>query len=385
MPAGPTSAALGRRQFLRGAAVGGMALLGGCGISGQRRPAAAVPDGAAVLDFSSWANYIDVDPNDPNRSPTLAEFTAETGIAVNHLQDINGYAEYFAKIRQPLAAGRAIGRDLTMVDNPLAARMIRLGWLQPFDHGRIPNLRNLLDALENPAHDPDRRFTIPWQTGFVGIAYNPAVTGRVVDSIDSLLAPDLAGRVTCVVEMRDTMGMMLLAQGSDPSDHSIQEFEAAIARLSGAVRAGQVRAFTGSEYAADLATGNIAASIAWSGSAFQAQLDNPDLRFVVPAEGGMRFTDNLVIPAGAAHKENAERFADFAYRPAVAARIAAYVNFITPVEGARDAMAAVNPALVRSEMIFPSGETLARTHEFMVLDEEQERTYQDLFEQVVLT
>jgi spermidine/putrescine transport system substrate-binding protein len=179
------------------------------------------------------------------------------------------------------------------------------------------------------------------------------------------------------------MGLVMASMGINPADHEFSEYETAIERVREAARAGQIRAFTGNEYAADLAAGNIAACMAWSGDIIQLQFDNPDLQFVIPAEGATLWSDNMLIPAGARNKRNAEAFMDFVYRPEIAAQIAEWVNFITPIQGAQEAMEEIDPELAEDELIFPSEETLRQTFEFKVLDEEEERQYQDLFQEVI--
>jgi spermidine/putrescine transport system substrate-binding protein len=189
--------------------------------------------------------------------------------------------------------------------------------------------------------------------------------------------------VTFLTEMRDTMGLVMASMGIDPANHDFSEYEQAIERMQAAADAGQIRAFTGNEYVSDLAAGNIAAALAWSGDIIQLQFDNPDLQFVIPTEGATLWSDNMLIPAGARNKRNAEAFMDFVYRPEIAAQIAAWVNFISPVEGAQEAMEEIDPELAEDELIFPTAQTLENTFEFKVLDEEEEQQYQELFQAVI--
>ncbi|RLT51457.1 MAG: extracellular solute-binding protein, partial [Chloroflexi bacterium] len=195
--------------------------------------------------------------------------------------------------------------------------------------------------------------------------------------------PDLAGKVTFLSEMRDTAGLVMAAMGLDPVNHAFSDFEKAMARLKAATDSGQIRAFTGNEYANDLAVGNIAACVAWSGDIIQLQLDNPDLKFVVPAEGANLFSDNMLIPAKAAHKRNAEALMDYVYRPEVAAQIAAWVNYISPVTGAKAEMEKLDPDMANNELIFPSEKMLANTFQFKILNDEEDKAYQELFQKTI--
>lgn len=392
------AAGFSRRRLLRGAAMGGGALLSSgllaaCGIGSGDGGTAAGPSpsptagggGGAATDrlvIANWPLYIDVG-DDEVTSATLEQFKSETGIDVEYLEEINSNDEWFARFRAQLDAGQDIERDITVLTDWMAARMIELGWTEQIDPANVPNKDNILEALADVAFDPGRQHSLTWQSGLTGIGYNPELTGRELESIEDLFDPEFAGRVTFLSEMRDTMGLVMASMGANPADHEFSEYEAAIERLQEATDSGQIRAFTGNEYANDLAAGNIAAATGWSGDIIQLQFDNPDLRFVIPREGGVLWSDNMLIPANAANKVNAERFMDFVYQPEVAAQIAAWVNYISPVQGAQEAMQEIDPELAEDELIFPSGETLSNTFEFMVLDEETEAEYQRLFQSVI--
>ncbi len=387
---------LTRRSFLRALGAGGGMLAAGpllaaCGgIEGSDGDADTATAGGGgseaaaggTLRFSNWTLYIDVD-DDTGSNPSLDQFTEETGIEVEYYEDINANDEFFARHRQQLSEGADIGRDLIVLTDWMAARLIDLGWLAEIDKGNIPNAENLVEALQSVAFDPERRFSLPWQSGLTGIGYNPALVDREITSINDLFDPALAGQVTLLTEMRDTMGLIMASMDLDPADHTFEEYEQALERLRGAVDSGQVRAFTGNDYAADLAAGNIGAAIAWSGDIIQSQFENPDIRWVLPAEGAMLWSDNMLIPSGATNKAAAEALMDFVYRPDVAAQIAAWVNFITPVRGAQEAIEEIDPELAENELIFPTDETLAQTHEFKTLTEEEEQMYQELFQEVL--
>jgi spermidine/putrescine transport system substrate-binding protein len=386
------AAGLSRRSFLRasGLVVGG-GLLAACGIdgggggtAGDEEPAASpagAGEGGSVV-IANWPLYIDVE-EDETTSATLRQFEEETGISVTYLEEVNSNDEWFARFRSQLSAGQDIERDMTVLTDWMAARLIALGWIDEIDEANVPNKANILPALAEVAFDPGRTRSLTWQSGLTGIGYNPALTGRELESIDDLFAEDLAGRVTFLTEMRDTMGLVMASMGADPANHTFSEYEAAIEKLQDAVDSGQVRAFTGNEYANDLAAGNIAACVAWSGDIIQLQFDNPDLAFVIPRDGGVLWSDNMLIPMNAANKANAEAFMDFVYRPEVAAQIAAWVNFISPVEGAQEAMEEIDPELAEDELIFPTEATLANTFEFQVLEEDEEAEYQRLFQSVI--
>ncbi len=389
-------AGLSRRRFLRSTGLGGAALVGGgllsaCGsdpggaTSGDNGEVEDRSDEDMTLNFSNWQLYIDVDDEDANLRPTLDQFTEETGIAVSYTEDINDNDSFYARISPQLRAGQDTGRDLICLTDWMAARLIRQEFVQELDEENIPDVRaNLIEALRSPSWDEDRSFSVPWQSGFAGIAYNEALTGEIRTMEELLSREELRGRVTALVEWRDTVGLIMIEQGVDISgDFSDDDFQAGIDRLQKAVDAGQIRQFTGNEYSEGLASGDIAACVAWSGDVIQLQLDNPDLRFVIPEAGCTLWSDNLLIPVLAQHKKNAELLMDHYYDPAVAAELAAWVNFISPVAGTQEAMTEIDPELAENQLIFPTEDTLAQTYLFRGLSEEEEQSFNQSFNTVI--
>lgn len=382
---------LDRRDFLRALGLGGVALglgpgLVACGTdpvdTASGGPSAGAGD-ATTLAWSNWPLYLDTSEDDDSEHPTLTAFTEKTGIEVTYTEDINDNDEFFGKISPQLAANRSTGRDLVVLTDWMAGRMIDLGYVQELDKTAIPNTGNLIDTYEQVPFDPGRRFSMPWQSGMTGIGYNPVKLGRELSSVDDLFAPDLKGRVTLLSEMRDTMGLLLLTMDASPEEHTFAQYKAAIAKLQKLVDDGVIRSFTGNDYASDLASGTLAAAVGWSGDVLQLQADDPDMQFVVPAQGGILWSDNLLVPKLAANKSGAEKLIDHYYDPAVAAEVAAYVNYVTPVDGAQAEMEELAPELAGNELIFPTAQTLSQLHSFKPLDEGEEKEYQDLFQKVI--
>ena len=395
---------LTRRDFLRRIGIGGATIatsgfLAACGIGGEANDQAQPGGGASAgasptpadlgevggkLTISNWTEYIDVaGKGGKQHSPTLRDFESETGVKVKYIEDVNDNNSFFAKIRNPLQAGDDTGRDIVVLTDWMAARLINLGWLTPLVHDRIPNMENLVASLQDVEFDPGRKYSLPWQSGITGIGYNPKLVGKKITAVEDLFDPALAGKVTFLTEMRDTMGLIMRSMGLDPVNHEFSDYEKAIEKLQKAVDAGQVRAFTGNDYVADLAAGNIGAAIAWSGDVIQSQFENPDIEWVLPKEGGLLWSDNMLIPAQAQNVANAHAFMDFVYDPEIAAQIVAWVNYITPVEGAKKEIAKIDKSLVNNQLIFPNEETLSQTFEFKTLDEEEEQQYEELFQGVI--
>ncbi len=365
-----------RRELIRRGAAGGMVLGfpsilaacgGGDGIEGE---GAEPSDTAATtvsrelanrLVFANWPFYIDVN-EDTNERPSLNQFTEETGVEVRYLEEVNDNEEWFGKYQAQLAAGDDIDRDIVVLTDWMAARMIRLGYAQRLDKETITNAANLQEALQSPGWDPNRDFSMPWQSGLTGIAYNKKTIGKVT-TVDQLLTdPKLKGKVTCLTEMPDTIGLVMAAQGADPSSVDAGAFDSAISALQDAVDSGQIRRFTGNDYTEDLDTGNVWACMAWSGD-IAAGLKNPDIEFTVVDTGSHLWTDNMIIPNGG-DVFTASTYMNYVYDPVVAARIAAYVYFISPVVGAEDEIAQFDEEAVGNPLIFPDEEVLATTFIF---------------------
>jgi spermidine/putrescine transport system substrate-binding protein len=313
-----------------------------------------------VLNFANWPLYIDEE-----KPTTLDDFTSETGIKVNYFEEINDNAEYFAKIQGPLSQGQGIDRDIfVFTDNSrFPGILVNEGWVEKLDKDLIPNIENLVDAQSSPPFDPNREYSLPWQSGMTGIAWNEDLTGPVT-SIEQLLTDaNLKGKVSMLTELADSVGLVMLANGDDPGSVTDDTFNAAIDRVQAAVDSGQIVRFTGNDFAQPLTNGTFAASVAWSGDIVQLLADNPKLKWAIPSDGGMIWTDNMLIPAGGS-VPTASTYMNWVYDPAIAARIAAYVNYVTPVKGAREELAKTDPETANNTLIFPDEETLSQVKQF---------------------
>ncbi|MER6117645.1 spermidine/putrescine ABC transporter substrate-binding protein [Streptomyces sp. A0642] len=388
--------ALTRRSLLRASgmgalAIGGLGTLSACGIPPAQREgdaAAASDDHSAKekqINFSNWTEYMDVSEDEKHR-PTLEAFTERTGIKVKYTEDINDNVEFFGKIKPQLAAGQDTGRDLIIVTDWLAARIIRLGWAQKLDPAHLPHaFANLSPQFRTPDWDPGRAYSYPWTGIPTVIAYNSKATGgRKVDSVTQLLDdPTLKGRVGFLSEMRDSVGMTLLDMGKDPGKFTDADYDAAIGRLQKGVDKNQIRRFTGNDYTADLDKGDIAACVAWAGDIIQLQAGNPHIKFAIPAAGYITSSDNMLVPAKARHKTNAEKLMDYYYEPPVAAQLAAYINYVCPVEGVRDELARIDEAMAANTLILPDKAMAAKSHAFRSLTAEEETAYEEKFAKLI--
>ncbi|MGW0120900.1 polyamine ABC transporter substrate-binding protein [Streptomyces sp. NPDC003327] len=387
--------ALSRRSMLRAGGVGaltigGLAGLSACGIPPAKREGQgpASTDFSAKeksLSFSNWTEYMDVSEDEKSR-PTLEAFTKRTGIKVKYTEDINDNVEFFGKIKPQLAAGQDTGRDLICVTDWLAARMIRLGWAQKLDPSNLPNAyANLSAQFRRPDWDPGRSYSYPWTGISTVIAYNVKATGgKKVDSVTQLLDdPALKGRVGFLTEMRDSVGMTLLDMGKDPGKFTDADYDAAIGRLQKGVDKKQIRRFTGNDYTSDLDKGDIAACLAWAGDVIQLQADNPDIRFSIPAAGYITSSDNLLVPTQARHKANAEKLIDYYYELPVAAQLAAYINYVCPVDGVKDELAKIDPELANNTLILPDRAMAKKSRAFRSLTSAEETAYEEKFAKLI--
>jgi spermidine/putrescine transport system substrate-binding protein len=359
-----------RIELLRRGAAAGIVIsipgvLAACG--GDDTEAAGTTTGgpkqlAKTLRFSNWTLYIDVDEK-TKKHPTLDQFKQKTGTTVQYTEDINDNATYFGKIQGPLSQGQSIDRDIVVLtDNSrFPGLLIDKGWADKLDKSAIPNIKNLQPALQHPSFDPNREYSLPWQSGMTGIATNTKLTGgKPVTSMDTLLEdPKFKGKVTLLTEMADTMSLVMLANGDDPTKVTDQSFNAAYDRIKKAVDSGQVRKFTGNDYAADLSKGDLMAAMSWSGDVVQLSADNANLVWNLPESGGDIWTDNMLIPKGG-DVFTASTYMNFVYDPKIAAQIAAYVNYVTPVKGAKEEAAKIDPKLADNPLIFPDDETLSK-------------------------
>jgi spermidine/putrescine transport system substrate-binding protein len=364
-----------RRQLLgRGAAGASVltlpGLLAACGSGGGIKAASQSSSSAPVkrqlaktLRFSNWPLYIDVNEKTKTH-PTLDAFTKKTGVKVKYVEDINDNDQYFGKIEGPLSKGQGIGRDIVVLtdSSDIPGRMIKLGWVQKLDKQSIPNMKNLQPALAHPSFDRNRDYTLPWQSGMTGIGYDPDKVGGELTSITRLLDDKkLKGKVTMLSLMSDSVGVVLLENGDDPVNPSKAAFDKAVARLQKAVDSGQIRQFTGNDYAPLLAKGDVWAALAWSGDMVQLQADHPKLKWNLPETGGMIWTDNMMIPTGG-NVYTASVYMNYVYDPKVAAKIEDYVNYICPVKGADAVLKKSDPDVAKNPLIFPTKQMLDNVH-----------------------
>ena len=395
-----------RRTILQGSALAGVgAFLAACGAPAQSTGPTTAPSSAAsgepapsspaaeatpseILNFANWPLYIDQDEGSPPVSPTLEQFKAKYGTTVNYVEAVNDNDQFFGTIQPPLQAGQDTGWDITVLTDWMAARLIRLGWVETIDTANTPNfVANLRDVYKAVDWDPENNLRAPWQSGLTGLGFDEATTGNVT-SLDALWTDDprWKGKVWLLSEMRDTVGLTLLKLGIMPEDFTLEQAGAALAEIQKTVDAGIVRSFLGNDYKEGLVKGNLVLGTAWSGDMIIAKGEKASLAFNISDQGGMLWTDNMQIPKGAQHKYTAELMIDWVYDPEIAAQLAAYIQYVSPVAGCQEAIAK-NPdpevaALADNPLMFPDDATLGTVHIFRALSEEEEISLNDEFSKV---
>jgi len=381
---------ISRRRLLRRGAAGALSVsalsyLAACGSetggSGDNKPESKVIKKGEIGDsiyVANWPLYIEEDRG------TLKEFQKKYGAKVKYVEEVNDNTEFFGKVRQQYARGDSGGRDIHVVTDWMAGKMITLGYVQKLDHAALPNVTsNLIDRLKSPPFDPKRDYSVPWQSGFAGIIYRKDKVKREPKSIDDLFDPDYKGKVTMLTEMRDTVGLVASSMGFDPESASKDDFLKAIEKIGQASESGQIRGFTGNEYTKDITKGDSWVIIGWSGDAVQLEADNPNIKFVAPETGVHLWTDNMEIPVGAPEPYTAEKFMDFVYEPEVQADIAEYVNYICPVNGVKEILTQRDPSLGENQLIFPDDETLSNAFIFRLLKPEEDTELTEAFQGVI--
>lgn len=367
-----------RRRFIGGGAATAAALILGPSVlascstdktstSGQTAaPSAPADDGSpasGTLRVSNWPLYM--------ADGFVAAFQTASGLMVDYKEDFNDNEEWFAKNKEPLSRKQDIGADLVVPTQFMAARLAGLGWLNPISEARWTNRGNLrTDLMDNKA-DPGRKFSAPYMSGMVGLAYNKAATGREITTIDDLWDPAFKGKVSLFSDMQDGLGMLMMSQGSSPEDPTLESVQKAIDLVRENKDKGQIRRFTGNDYADDLAAGNIVIAQAYSGDVVQLQKDNPDLDFVVPESGGTTFLDTMVIPYTTRNQKAAEEWINFIYDRANYAKLVAFTRYVPVLSDMTEELNKIDPELANNPLINPPAATLAKLKAWAPLTDEQ--------------
>ncbi|MGW0158943.1 polyamine ABC transporter substrate-binding protein [Mycobacterium sp. NPDC003323] len=370
-----------RRRFIGGsaataaAAILGSSFLAACGSDSSTTGSTSAQDdggpASGTLRVSNWPLYM--------ADGFIAAFQTASGITVDYKEDYNDNEQWFAKVKEPLSRKQDIGADLVVPTEFMAARVKGLGWLNEISEAGVPNRANLRQDLLDSKVDEGRKFTAPYMTGMVGLAYNRAATGREIRSIDDLWDPAFKGRVSLFSDVQDGLGMIMQSQGNSPEDPSTQSVQQAVDLVREQKDNGQIRRFTGNDYADDLAAGNIAVAQAYSGDVVQLKADNPDLEFVIPDSGGVWFVDTMVVPYTTQNQKAAEAWIDYIYDRANYAKLIAYTQFVPALSDMTDELAKVDAAAAENPLINPPQETQSKLKSWAPLTDEQTQEFNTLY------
>ncbi|KUI38447.1 twin-arginine translocation pathway signal protein [Mycobacterium sp. IS-1496] len=369
-----------RRRFLGGGAAAaaalalGPAVLAACGSDGGGSESTATDDGGpagGTLRVSNWPLYM--------ADGFVAAFQTASGVTVDYKEDFNDNEEWFAKVKEPLSRKQDIGADLVIPTEFMAARINGLGWLNEIRADRVPNKKNLRPDLLNSAIDPGRNKTAPYMTGMVGLAYNKAATGREITRIEDLWDPAFKGRVSLLSDTQDGLGMVMLSQGASPERPSTEAVQKAVDLVRQQKDSGQIRRFTGNDYADDLAAGNVAIAQAYSGDVVQLKADNPDLEFIVPEAGGTWFIDTMVIPYTTQNQSAAEAWIDYVYDRANYAKLIAFTQFVPVLSEMTDELNKIDPGVASNPLINPPESTVNNLKSWAALTDEQTQEYNTMY------
>jgi spermidine/putrescine transport system substrate-binding protein len=405
---------LTRRRFLAGSAMAGFAaFLAACGTSGtgsakpstgggattppgtgpaaSEGPTAAATEAPTAtaggkVNFANWIGYIDV-ADDNTTHPTLDKFEAETGIEMVYEEAVDDNETLFTSdLQSPLQNDLPTGWDIVVVTDWMVSRLVRLGWLETLNLANVPNfVANLADNYKGRSFDPDTNLAAPWQSGMTGIGFDQKKTGAL-DSLAVFWDEQYKGKMTYLTEMRDTVGLAAIKLGYEPESLTQEQFDASIAEIKKAVDGKLVRQLQGNSYVDSMASGDVIVAMAWSGDVqgllVPDQSDDQDFQWALPKEGGMLWTDNMVIPKGAENKGQAEIWINFYYEPENAAAVEAWVNYVCPVKGAREVLIADDPDIGNNPLIFPTDEMTARLHQFRAVSADEEQSWGEAFSSV---
>jgi spermidine/putrescine transport system substrate-binding protein len=369
-----------RRRFIGGGAAAAAAVaLGGSFLaacsSGNKSATGTTSTQAGpatgTLRISNWPLYM--------ADGFVADFQKATGLTVDYKEDFNDNEQWFAKVKEPLSRKQDIGADLVVPTQFMAARIHRLGWLNEISDAGVPNRKNLRKDLLDSQIDPGRKFSAPYMTGMVGLAYNKAATKRDIKTIDDLWDPALKGRVSLLSDTQDGLGMIMQSQGNSPEKPTTEAVQKAVDLVKEQKDKAQIRRFTGNDYADDLASGNIAVAQAYSGDVVQLQADNPDLQFVIPESGGTWFIDTQVIPYTTQNQKAAEAWINYVYDRPNYAKLIAFTQYVPVLSDMTDELNKIDPKLAGNPLINPPQASIDKLKSWADLTDEQTQEFNTIY------
>ena len=272
-----------------------------------------------ALNFYNWADYV--------AESTVPGFEEQTGIKVT--QDFYSSNE---DLLAKLQAG-GTGYDVIVPSDYMVAIMIKSDILQKLDMSQIPNSKNVGPEYEGLSFDPNNEYSLPYQWGTTGILYNRKEMGQLPDSWDPMWDEEFSGRLSMLNDSRETMGAALYKLGLSVNARDVAEIERAGEELK--KQKPLLRGYFDSTEARPLVqNGDLLAGHVFSGDAFLAMSENDDLDYIIPKPSATRWTDNMCVPNGAEHPQNAHKFIDYILGAQVGAELSNFTYYNTPNQAA---------------------------------------------------
>ncbi|GAA1787278.1 spermidine/putrescine ABC transporter substrate-binding protein [Leucobacter iarius] len=379
-------APVSRRRLLQGAGLGA-ALLGASGLAACSSKKTYGDGSKGTIRWANWTYYLDFDEKTKDY-PTLNDFMEKTDIAVDYYEDIDDNKTFIAKIKDQLQLGQDTGYDVFVPSDTTIVRLVEKDQLRKFDRSLVPNVgEQMIDLVKHATFDPDRIMSIPYQAGMTGLVYNTKLYPKGIKRVSDLWAPELKGKVNLLSEQDDTTGLIMLEQGVDivGDKWGDDQFYAALDVVKKQLAKGQVATIKGNSYTQDLQQEKIWAGMCWSGdiAILNEEAGEEIWKFVVPESGASVFIDSFSMPKATESYKQVHELVNYYYEPEVAARVAQYVQYVTPVAGARDAMAKLDPKLADNPLIFPDEEMSKHIFDMRSLTAQEDDRYTKAFQKVM--
>lgn len=356
---GMTQRRVSRRDVIKygGATVGTLSLasiLAACGGDSAPGGGGGEPQGQQVdfttepgpeINFSNWPLYIDQakDKETGERiNPSLVAFTDETGIEVNYNDEIQANDSFFGELLPQLQAGQDTGRDIIVITNGREFTALTVnGWVTELDPSLRPNFdANAASWAKDPDYDPGNKFSMAWQSGLTGMAWNTDKVSQPLTTLDDLMNPDIVGTNSVGMITGDMPDVVMINLGITPSESGPAEWQEAADWIQMLKESGTLRKFYDQGYVDDFTAGNLAATMAWSGDVLYYEIwEDQPFQFVVPEGGALLWIDNMMIPANSANPQGALQLMDWVYQPEIAQMITEWVLYMSPVPAVQDLIA----------------------------------------------
>jgi spermidine/putrescine transport system substrate-binding protein len=417
---GMTQRRVSRRDLFRYAGAGAGALglssiLAACGVSGEEQTTGPTPGGEGSADwwaqqqagdhinFTNWPAYIDRDfsIDGPGSRPSLFEFMQETGIDVTYRADINSVEEFYAQIRPALESGQDTGHDIIVITNGQElTEMIELGYLIELDTSRRPNFdANVGPAFKDPAFDPGNKYTMAWQSGMTGIAYNTKFVDEEITTLEQMLNPKYAGHVGMFNNTADAQNLAMVELGINPETSTPDDWQQAADFLQRFNDSGVLRGWFDQAYLTAIENEDLWVTTAWSGDIINDKLYFPEyatFEFKALDTGAIVWVDNGCIPNKAVNPVGAMMLMDWYYDPKYAAMLTEWNAYVSPVpsggeivqsdaDAAKGANKEVLETIVNSPFVFPTPDLEANLYNYRVLEGDEIEQWNDLFNPIFIS